>query len=191
MGGGQSVVSVVVAGVAVAKQLKDYFSTQAKTTPISKKALTQAQDILQNKVVLSQFKEDCLYDLTEGLKLDALERYCDVHIDGMDLKDEKNKRTLRNYLLMAKDLDKWNHKWEKLDFTDDEFFHYKGFIYMQREDDKVTIGYCIVNVFMKIKGGDKGLSFEEIRLIKDTYLYYKALEQLRKQDMIVQIPMIA
>ena len=57
------------------------------------------------------------------------------------------------------------------------------------DDSKVTIGYCVVNVYMEMKEVQE-LTWDEIEVIKNTYMYHKALQQLRKQDMIDQIPMV-
>ena len=59
---------------------------------------------------------------------------------------------------------------------------------MKHEEDesKITIGYCFVNVYMEMKDPLQELTYEEIKLIKETYMYHKALEQLKRQDMIDQ-----
>lgn len=211
MGGGQSKSTQLVTGEQQAMMvLKDYFSTQAKEAPVSMKSLELAKKVLKNKIKLTESKEDYYYDLTEGVDLDDLERYADDHTQRMGLKDDTNRKMMKEKILMIR-IVKENHcKWENVIFSDNKFFHYKGFIYMYREpDNKITVGYCIVNIFMEIEcsyfwssvlvfnhqpwpqKAEDGLTFREIQLIKETYLYYKALEQLKKQNMIDEIPMVA
>ena len=85
--------------------------------------------------------------------------------------------------MLASRLDTAEHRMEDLEFSENES-HFKGFIYLQRYGDKVTIMYCIVNVFIRPNKDDNPLGCEEMMVIKETYLYYKYLESLKKHKMI-------
>ena len=122
--------------------------------------------------------------------MSAIKEYADVHVDKMNLKEDINRDKVKECLMLAITLDTAERRMEDLEFSESDLLHFKGFIFLQRYDDKVTVSFCIVNVLMKPNKDDHPLRYEEIMVIKETYLYYKYLESLKKHKMIDAIHMI-
>ena len=81
--------------------------------------------------------------------MSAIKEYADVHVDKMNLKEDINRDKVKEHLQLASRLDTAEHRMEDLEFSENDLLHFKGFIFLQRYGDKVTVAYCIVNVFMK------------------------------------------
>ena len=181
---------VAKGGGGIMQSLKEYFANLTSDNPVKLDEVKKAEDVINNKVKLNSFVEDSLFDLTTGLKKEALPQYAAIHIDPMEISDSRTKDLIKNVIIMADSLDSSNPKIKKITFQNSQFMNYCGYLYVQRspdDPDKFNIGYCIVNIQMTTIGN---IEFEpwEINLIKDQFMYHKVLNCLKQQDMIDNVP---
>lgn len=191
--GNSNMKNQIAASTNATNKMKSYFSNMTKGNPVSSKKLEESVKILGEKVQenhLISFSENCIYNEAINIDLASLEKYADVHIRKLHFVDEENRKKVKDTFLLAGDQDSSKENFLDVNFIDNEFDHYQGYIYSSKSGDKVSISYVFVMIRMKKTEDSAPLSFEEIALIRDNYMYNKALCQLKSQGVIETVPMI-